>query len=548
MRPSAREVFQTPQAQPIELAAEITLHLTPFDQKEYRQLIAARGETIRRVVTRLKPALDLSNGVDAGCGVGFFSQTLLECGLNVCGFDGRAENVMEARRRFPQVPFERGDIEERAILQLGRFDFVLCFGLLYHLENPLLAIRNLRGLTKKCLLLESMCLPGKEPSMLLRAEPRQEDQSLLEVACYASEVSLVKMLYRSGFSMVYRVIPLPDHEDFRETTEHARRRTVLLASTLPIDIAGFRLIPEPQEAEDPWAKKPAATATLPRRIRQFLASPTREKYLTLANRARRTFPGMPIPLRLPFGAWWLAEKSALDHQLLYSEFERMETEFVTRLLRRDMTVVDAGAHHGLYTLLASKRVGWGGRVIAIEPSPRECQRLEKHLRMNRCSNTELVTCALGEDSGEAELYLVDGIHDWCNSLRPPTVDEPVRTVRVPVRRLDDVLAELGVSKVDFMKLDLEGAELSVLYGAMKLLQRVSRPAVLAEVQDSRTEVWGYPAREIIQFLIRMDYRWFAIAAKGALLPISCDQETYEANLVALPVERTEEFLSLLGQK
>src|SRR5260370_13265423 len=123
-----------------------------------------------------------------------------------------------------------------------------------------------------------------------------------------------------------------------------------------MDMGGFRVIPEPEEAEDPWAKKPAATATLPRRIRQFLASPTREKYLTLANRARRTFPGMPIPLRLPFGAWWLAEKSALDHQLLYSEFERMETEFVTRLLRRDMTVVDAGPHPRLYTLVSSQRV------------------------------------------------------------------------------------------------------------------------------------------------------------------------------------------------
>ncbi len=548
MRPSAPEISRTAKSQPIELTTEITIHLTPFDQKEYRQLIEARGETIRRVVTRLKLALELSNAVDAGCGVGFFSQTLLECGLNVCGFDGRAENVLEARRRFPQVPFERGDIEERGILQLGRFDFVLCFGLLYHLENPLLAIRNLRGLTEKCLLLESMCLPGEKPSMLLRAEPRQEDQSLTEVACYPSEVSLVKMLYRSGFSVVYRVMPLPDHEDFRETTEHARRRTVLLASTAPVDIAGFRLIPEPQEVEDPWVKKPAGAATLPQRIRRFLASPTRKKYITLANRVRRTLPRMPIPLRLPFGAWWLAEKSALDHQLLHNEFERMETKFVTRLLRRDMTVVDAGAHHGLYTLLASKRVGWDGRVIAIEPSPRECARLEKHLRLNRCSNTELVTCALGEDPGEAELYLVDGMHDWCNSLQPPSVDEPVRTVRVPVRRLDDVLAESGVTKVDFMKLDVEGAELSVLYGAMKLLHRESRPAILAEVQDSRTEAWGYPAREIIQFLIRMDYSWFAIAAKGALLPISCDQETYEANLVALPVERTEEFLSLLGQK
>ncbi len=548
MRPSPRGISRIREVQPIRLTAEITIHLTPFDQKEYRQLIEARGETIHRAVKRLKPALGLSNAVDAGCGVGFFSQTLAECGLNVCGFDGRGENVAEARRRFPHIPFEQGDIEEPAILQLGRFDFVLCFGLLYHLENPLRAIRNLRGLTEKCLLLESMCLPEEKPAMLLREELRQEDQGLTDVACYPSEGSLVKMLYRAGFRMVYRVIPLPDHEDFRETTEHARRRTVLLASYTAIDIAGFRLIPDSHEAEDPWAKKPAVTATLPQRIGRFLASPTRRKYITLANRARRIFPGMPIPLRLPFGAWWLAEKSALDHELIYNEFERMETEFVRRLLRRDMTVVDAGAHHGLYTLLASKRVGWNGRVIAIEPSPRECERLEKHLRMNRCSNTELVSCALGEDPGEADLYLVDGFQDWCNSLRPPAVDEPIRTVRVSVRRLDDVLAELGVTKVDFIKLDVEGAELSVLYGAMKLLHREWRPAILAEVQDIRTQPWGYAAREIIQFLIRMDYRWFAIAAKGALLPISCDQETYDANLVALPVERTEEFLSFLGQK
>jgi FkbM family methyltransferase len=548
MSPSLRDASRVPEVEPGRLTTEITIHLTSFDQKEYRQLIEARGETIQRAVTRLKPALDLSNGVDAGCGVGFFSQTLVECGLNVCGFDGRGENVAEARRRFPHIPFEQGDIEERAILQLGRFDLVLCFGLLYHLENPLLAIRNLRGLTEKCLLLESMCLPEEKPSMLLREEPRQEDQSLSDVAWYPSEGSLVKMLYRAGFSMVYRVIPLPDHDDFRETTKHARRRTVLLASIAPIDMAGFRLIPETHEVEDPWAKQPAVTATLPQRIGRFLTSPTFRKYITLANRVRRILPEMPIPLRLPFGAWWLAEKSALDHELIYNEFERMETEFVKRLLRRDMTVVDAGAHHGLYTLLASKRVGWDGRVIAIEPSPRECERLEKHLRLNRCSNTELVPCALGEDPGEADLYLVDGSQDWCNSLRPPALDEPIRTVRVSVRRLDDVLAELGVGKVDFIKLDVEGAELSVLYGAMKLLHRDSRPAILAEVQDIRTQPWGYAAREIIQFLIRMDYRWFVIAAKGALLPISCDQETYDANLVALPVERTEEFLKLLGQK
>src|SRR6266705_726996 len=157
---------------------------TVFDQSHYLKLIEARGETIRRVVNELKPAMELSTALDAGCGVGFFAKILQDAGLNVRGFDGRMENVEQACNRFPGIPFEQGDVENLEIRKLGEFDLVLCFGLIYHLENPLLAIRNLYALTAKCLLLESMCLPDAEPWMLLREEPSTEDQSLTDVAFY----------------------------------------------------------------------------------------------------------------------------------------------------------------------------------------------------------------------------------------------------------------------------------------------------------------------------------------------------------------------------
>jgi FkbM family methyltransferase len=528
-------------------AAEFTIKLTPFDQREYRKLTAARAESIRRVVGKLKAALQLENALDAGCGVGFFSKTLAECGLNVCAFDGRAENVVEARKRYPQLPFETADIEDRNILELGRFDFVLCCGLIYHLENPLLAIRNLRALTEKCLLLESMCLPEERPSMLLREEPHASDQSLTDLGCYPSEGSLVKMLYRAGFAVVYRVVPLPEHDDFRDTPEHARKRTVLLASHAAIDLAGFRLYPEPHEARDPWSKVAPARPRFLRRIARFLASPARRKYITVALRARKAFPEMPIPLRLPFGAWWLAEKGALDHELMYNAFEETEMRFVQRLLRPEMTVLDIGAHHGLYTLLCAKRVGRRGRVMAFEPSPRERLRLAKHLRVNRCCNVEVESCALGKEPGEADLFLVDGFRDWGNSLRPPAVAEPTRRVRILVRRLDDALAERGIERVDFIKLDAEGGELAVLEGARKLLQTAPRPAILAEVEDVRTRPWGYPAREIMQLLARWNYRWFALSEMGTLYPASMEDESYDANFVALPDERAEEFQQMLTE-
>ena len=541
MLPASAEVA-TP-----SIRQEFTLKVTPFDQRQYRKLIAARAETIRRVVVKLKAVMRLESALDAGCGVGFFSKTLEECGLNVCGFDGREENIVEARKRFPSLGFETADVQDRSILELGRFDFVLCCGLLYHLENPLLAVRNLRALTEKCLLIESMCIPDEKPLMLLREEPRADDQSLTDVACYPSEGSLVKMLYRAGFAAVYRVMALPNHDDYRDTPDHARKRTVLLASSMPIDIAGLRLCPEPRETQDPWSKSPAAGRSVAQRVGRFLASPMRRKYITAALRARRVFPEMAIPLRLPFGGWWLAENGALDHELMYNGFEETEIRFVQRLLRPGMTVLDIGAHHGLYTLLAAKRVGRRGRVIAFEPSPRECRRLARHVRMNRCSNAEIEACALGQESGEADLFVVEGFRDWGNSLQPPDVPEPTSRVRVPLRRLDDLLAARGIERVDFIKLDAEGGELAVLQGARRLLQTAPRPAILAEVEDIRTRPWGYPAREIMQLLARWNYRWFALSEMGALYPVSPDEDSCDANFVALPDERTDELQRLLAE-
>lgn len=285
---------------------------------------------------------------------------------------------------------------------------------------------------------------------------------------------------------------------------------------------------------------------LPARVARFVTSSLHSKYVTLALRARRWFPEMPIPLRLPFGAWWLARKGALDHELMYNGFEDTELHFVREILRRGMTVLDVGAHHGLYTLLASKCVGRKGRVISFEPSPREFARLSQHARINLCSNVLLEQCALADQCGEADLFLVDRYRDWGNSLRPPAVPESTHTIRVLVRTLDSVLERRGVSSVDFMKLDAEGAELSVLDGAKHMVQTAPRPAILAEVEDRRTRPWGYAAREILLRLATCDYRWFALTESGTLHPLPLDKDSYEGNFVALPAERTEEFQRLVG--
>jgi FkbM family methyltransferase len=276
--------------------------------------------------------------------------------------------------------------------------------------------------------------------------------------------------------------------------------------------------------------------SLRHKVKKFVAMSPRGKYVAVAQRLRRWLPRVPIPIRLPFGAWWIAEHSALDWTILNVGFEKSEIQFVYKLLRPGMTVLDVGAHHGLYTLLASKCVGRSGRVIAFEPSPRERERLSRHVRFNRCSNVKIEPFALGSSKSQADLYLTNGMNDWCNSLHRQAAGDVARMVRVDVLALDDYLEREGLGKVDFMKVDVEGGELALLNGARRLLSAVPRPVILCEVQDQRTAPWGYAAREILQCLESCGYSWFEFDETGAVRLIEILDVRYDGNFVAVPKE------------
>jgi len=250
----------------------------------------------------------------------------------------------------------------------------------------------------------------------------------------------------------------------------------------------------------------------------------------------RYVPPLPVPMRVPRIGWWLARNDACGLAMISDSYETRERRFVESLLRPGMTVLDIGAHHGLYTLLASRTVGMRGRVLAFEPSPRERNSLLTHLRLNRCRNVDVEGVALGSKSGRGELFIVQGRETGCNCLRPPNVPEPTIKVSIPIDTLDSCLQRRGIDHADFMKIDVEGAELEVLRGATGLLKGRLRPIILAEVQDLRTAAWGYPAKEIVDFLRQYDYRWFHLEKTG-LRPMREYCGRFNENLVAIPTER-----------
>jgi len=274
-------------------------------------------------------------------------------------------------------------------------------------------------------------------------------------------------------------------------------------------------------------------------IRGSSKAPARVKFHIVASKFRRLFHTLPGVIRLPFGSWWLVRGSALDETLMDGRFEPAETAFLRRYLESGMTILDVGAHHGYYSLLASRAVGLGGKIIAFEPSPRERLRLQEHLQLNNCTNVQVEAFALEAVEDEKELFLVNGAEDYCNSLRPPAVNAGTTTIKVNTTTLDRFLHRHNIDTVDFIKMDVEGAELNVLNGAKKLLTRKQRPVLLVELYDMRTAPWGYAAKEVVQLLAECGYLWYEIRLDGSLAFVKATHERFDddANLVAIPPER-----------
>lgn len=165
-------------------------------------------------------------------------------------------------------------------------------------------------------------------------------------------------------------------------------------------------------------------------------------------------------------------------------------------------VIDIGAYVGMYSVKASQFVGPTGFVIAVEPLPSNFVYLERNLQA--CSNTKAVRVALSNYMGNGILYSSPStaVHSMVYVGKTFT--------RVKVITLDELVNDLGILRVDYIKMDAEGSDLNILGGATKVLQNYS-PIISAACYHTAPDGKPY-VDKVITYLQRFGYR--CITEKG----------------------------------
>jgi len=159
----------------------------------------------------------------------------------------------------------------------------------------------------------------------------------------------------------------------------------------------------------------------------------------------------------------------IQRGIYFGVYEPTEARWVEEILQAGDTFVDVGANVGFFTLIASARVGPEGRVLAFEPNPNLAKKLRITLDRNNIHNVTLLSQAVSDQAGVAQLYFAPFEQGIENASLLTFGHENGRQVEVTT--LDKALTENNLERVDLLKLDVEGLEGNVLRGCREHIRR-----------------------------------------------------------------------------
>ena len=195
----------------------------------------------------------------------------------------------------------------------------------------------------------------------------------------------------------------------------------------------------------------------------------------------------------------------------YNEFE---TNIVKRRLKSGAVVIDIGAFLGWYSIIAARIVGSLGKVYAFEPNPKQVERLKESLFLNQAQQVHIVEAAASDKNGSALFYDAESGSSLIKNEAEGHIGYKIKGFKVKTMTLDTFVKQRGIRKVDFIKIDAEGADYLVLKGAAALLQKQTAPDLMVEVIDKELIRAGASSSEVIEYLKGFGYTPYDFTSDG----------------------------------
>lgn len=237
------------------------------------------------------------------------------------------------------------------------------------------------------------------------------------------------------------------------------------------------------------------------------------------------------------------------------ETETVEQQLVGNLICLGMIVFDVGANVGDYSILFSKLVGESGQVYAFEPASSTVSILQQRLDKFDCRNVVAIRKAVFSEDGIVTLNEFPDDYSAWNSLGIPKMHNPadpsvlvpiVKTEAIDAIRLDTFCSEVGIEKIDYLKVDVEGAERDVLEGAGRLLGKQAISFIQFEVSQNMLDGLNRTAKDVFETLIRFGYECHRILDDGEIGETVVDSDAFYENYIAFP-RLTSNLQTLFGR-
>lgn len=217
--------------------------------------------------------------------------------------------------------------------------------------------------------------------------------------------------------------------------------------------------------------------------------------------------------------------SHIEAQLFWQGFQEADinaVQWLKKLLPKDGVFIDVGANIGSFSLVAARHAPQG-QIIAFEPSAYHLSRLEHNIALNNFNHVHVVRCGLSDHTGSATLHLPFNSNSISNtggaSLFAETREAHLETETIQLLRLDDYIESNALSRLDVIKLDIEGAELMALRGAENTLRQF-RPHMIMEVDLQNLSRAGQSSETLLACLKTLDYEVQRIQASGVLTMVN----------------------------